>query len=614
MAAPKIKIHLVPDLSTNDYLTHPDIQSGNDFADLIERACDYTKLGTQPGWIAAGVSMPPEFMIKLKPIAVGFGPGARIYEIDIGPGAYHDTNDADFFGTASGGDDDNSSNIAIPAGLPAFTLQKWLFNKLDFGIANPPNLNFEVFALKQSQYVGIPGGGAPITDSEFTFIPRFGGYSFTVPQGDEFEAASAFWGDHTPVFPNWNPVAARFDWDGAVNYAVNTANNTILFSDFFYDNYITEVGAPVGGYDIYVRCFILRDSNTHSASLCGALNPGFVNRVYYALPHHDLVDNQSPAPDIIVSDGASPTLIKESGLVEFDNADFPASGETVEVGSVTAYEYHTWLRMANDFTNDFIFRTYEQGGEDKIAVFSSDNGGLVATRIGGHFNAPPENPEQGQLAFPSFSWADVKVTNEIDHDIGDPPTLSDFFIDALPRAGQYADSTIDNEEIAFGLAGLVDDQRPWDHQEGSRNETDVQCYIRATFDLDRLRLAPKDVPGFTGNPNFNYNKNPMSKMNGEQSFRIRRWYLDSPNNGHIFQLNQGAFFDNIMADDQNDSGNETPVALFGEGHPTGANVIYARITYVLYNDDNFLFGTEIPVANALKTWSIAVRGSFIGET
>jgi hypothetical protein len=612
MAAPKIKIHLVPDLATTDHSDHPDVAMSTDFAVLIERACDYTKVGTQPSWIDAGVFLPPEFMIKLKPIS----PGSRTYEIDIGSGAYHDTDNAQFF-ISSGDADDISSNIAI-GNISSFIVQAWLFNKLDFGTASPSNLNFDVFALRNSQYIGISGSGSSIIDSKFTYIPRFGGYSFTYPEGDDvFESApaSTFWGDHRAIKPQWNGAIGRFDWSGDLNYTVDVANNEITFSNFFYDNFLTEDGASSrldpeydegDVYNVFIRCFVKRDLNEHSSSRCGALNSNFTDNIYYALPHYDLVDNQAdPVINITGPPISLLTLIKESGLVQFGLSDYPDSGETVEVED---YTYHTWLRMANDFTNDFIFRTYVKSLEDRIEVYSAANGGLALTKTQGHFHQPSENTSQTQLQFPSFSWADVKITNEVTHDDDGSPTLSDFFIDVLPR-GIYSDPTIDNEEIAEGIGGLVDDKRPWDHQEGSREETDIQCYVRATFNIQRLIQKPNFFSGYGSFGNSNTNTNPMSKMNGEQAFILRKWYQDSVDRGYIFQLQQTVpANDHMMVDNQGESG-VSPVALYGEGHLSGFNVIYARILYVLYNDDGG--GSEIAVASTLKTWSIAIKGSFI---
>jgi hypothetical protein len=141
MSVPNIKMHLVPDsvYFPNWSVSYPDIRAsiGGAYnqAKLIERAIDEKKIGTQPGW---GTLFLPEYMIKLKPISSG----SNVYEIDIGPGSgfYHNTLTSNFFCGCNFANENGSS----------FTIQKWLFNRKDFGKL-PRVLNSSVLYKKQVQ-------------------------------------------------------------------------------------------------------------------------------------------------------------------------------------------------------------------------------------------------------------------------------------------------------------------------------------------------------------------------------------------------------------------------------------------------------------------------------
>lgn len=579
MAVPKIKLHIIPDLNTTGYTDNPDIATLTNQAKLIERAIDGSKVGSQV-WEFPYLA---EYMIKLKPISSG----SKTYEIDIGPGSgfYHNTLDPDFYGLGS--NPDRSSNISIG---PSITLQKWLFNKREFGLGIPALMQFQVFALRSSEFIGVSGGGAPVIETPFTYIPRFGGYSFNLQEDGYPAGGTPYWGDHLAVKLAYDASQGRYDWTGNLNYTVDLTNMRITFSDYFYNTFIKETSpqtAPLDGWPIYIKTFIFRDNNTHSNSKSGILNSTYNDKVYYALPNHDLVETVNPAisysgwtPSI---DFPSPVLIKDIGIIQFDRNNYPVTGATV---TVTNYQYHRWMRISDDFTDDLILRTYVKGLVDQIAVYNFANDSQGDR---GHF----DNLPQTQQLLVNFSWVDIKITNEILHNPSDPPNFLDLFIDAQPRAGSYRNSNTDNETISYGLAGLVDDNRPWDHQEGSRLETDSQTFIRATFDITKLINAPN------GSGSQIWETNQMKQMNAAQAWRIRRWYKDAQNQNFKFKI---ATSDDIMSLTQSGSS----VVLYGSSGP-GPNTIYARIIYMLYNDED----GSIQVATGPKSWTLSIKGNFI---
>lgn len=574
--------------------SHPDIRtsSGGDYnkCRLIEEAVDGKKTGTQT-W---GTLYPAEYMIKLRPIS----PGSRTYEIDIGPGAqyYHNTSVAGFY---------NECNFVVQNG-PSFTIQKWLLNRNDYGKDQPQNLIFRVFAHKQSTYVSVLGGGQQI-EHEFTYIPLFGGFSLNWQEDGYPQGGLYYWGDHTAVYPNYSTedteftVGAshiylnRFKYSGAVNYTVDLVNMRITFSQSFYDNYICETGSP---YDIFVRCYIVRDGNIHSTSKSSPLNVNYTNKVYYAVPQYDLLEAHGtynttytlsyngyggPGSPVI-----QPSIIKPSGLIEFDRNDYPANGATVVIST---YYFHSWLRITNDFTNDLLFRSYVKDAVQQVTVYNYHNNNVGKD---GHYTLGGQPTDQQQQAFINYSWVDIKVTNEAKYQGGSDPRMTDLYIDPVPRAGTYRSSLPDNEQIAYGTAGLVNEFKPWDHQEGSRSETDSRCFIRATFNHTKLMSAPNAGGGNT------WEKNEMRYMSAEQALRLKKWFLDSINWGRVFKIDAAS--DDIMAITQTGD----VVVLYGAGDVRGVNEIYARIVYSLYDSDQ----GAITTATAPKAWTLKIKGIY----
>ena len=599
MSAPSIKVHIVPDENRypNFISSYPDIKyetsTSYKKALLIERATDGKKKDTQPAW---GTLFAPEIMIKLKPLSSG----SRVYEIDIGPGEefYHNTSATGFW---------DECNFAVQSGL-SFSIQKWLFNRREFGIGRPEQLQFQVFALKSSTYLSALGSGGEQIVHPFTYVPLFGGFSFNWQEDGYPQDGLNYWGDVKSVYPIWDSTTntefstisdgniqpKRFVWGGKVNYSIDLVNMRITFDQDFYDNFLWNGGSP---YNIYIKTFIIRNNNVHSVSLQGALNAEFNGSVYYALPHYDLVEehgtyntNYSLSYGVTgwtPGSGIQPSIIKQTGLIEFNRSNYPVNNTLVAMSN---YYYHSWIRVTNDMTSDLMFKSYNKGGVDQLQIYNYHNNDVPQD---GHYDITG----QSQQSFVNFTWADIQITNEAKYIAGSQdPRMVDFYLDPMPRGGSYRSTDPDDEEISWGIAGLIDENRPWDHQEGSSSETDKRCFVRATFDLTKFINAP----GGGVNP---YQTNLMKQMNVDQAFRIKKWFLNAIDYGRKFLVNQ--VDDDIMAIVM--SGNS--MTLYGASDIRGSNIIFCRIVYMLYDTQD----GSIAVASAPKSWTLKIKGNYFEE-
>jgi len=579
MSAPNIKIYIVPEESNSDNDIGTKI--GPTEAKLIERACDGTLVGTKT-W---QYPYEPEYMIKFTPISEG----SNVYEIDVGPNAYHDTNKINYFSDPSFG---MAANFVRDAGGGLFNTEDILFHRREYapnsGLSRPIFLQFQLFALKESQFLGLPGSGQSTLSVPFTYIPRYGSYSFNF-QEDGFPSQGAnYFGDITPVYMEYNSSIGRYDWGGKLNYTINLVNKRITFDQDFFNEYLQE-----GAFEIYAKFYIYRSGNNHSNTLSGVDSSGFSfsgELIYYALPNFDIVETQNP---LITTPGFSPTvlpsLIKTTGLVEFNNnpVDYPPNGNLVRVNT---YNYHRWIRLTNDFTDEALFHSYFNNGisgERKIEVFNFENNNIGSQ---GHYQNPAQNINQEKQLYVNYSWFDIKIVNEITNNISDPPNFLDVFLDFVPR-GNLSDDTPEDEQIERGIGGLINNLRPWDHQEGGTEETDKSCFARVTKTFSHLRNAPN--PGGIEV----YETNPMSIMNAAQAWRIREWYEDTPFFGinRIFKLDVP---DNIMATNQ--TGNTLLM--------TAGQIVYGRIVYILYDGNQI---EKVNVASAPKRFTASLKGEFI---
>lgn len=644
MAAPIIKIHIVPDSYRPDSHTNADLHPEVDVrsvtgsapiaqrtAKLIERAVcgDIT--------VANREDFDMKSMIKLRPWS-GDSSG-RTYEIDIGPGRYHDTNKSNFW----------TENNWVRQNGSSWTFEKWVLNHREFapagGTSIIKNFQFQIFLDKISDFVGSSQGGGGSVSSKrmyFTYVPRYGAYSYNWNETGYPPGQVAFFGESRPVWQAYKPSsgATSFDqsfgeWEWTsdntaqgIHYTFDETNIRITFSQAFYDNFVRKSALTSEVYDVYMRGFIERTNNDHSQSLGGVSRSN--DNVYYCLPHDDLVHGSAGAITVTNPGGSNNntaigSVLYDMGLISFsrNSADlYPPSQATVTIES---YSYHRWIRPTNDMTDDLLFRGYSKNGVIKNEIFNYENSN----------DAPDYNDGLGvgtesQQENPNFSWVDIKITNEATINPNNPsdlPDLLDTYIDVLPRGN--VEGAQDAEQIVHGLGGLVNEFRPWDHQEGNSQETYQACFVRPVRDYNLLVKKPiqawsnpsatnpnsapapynEDISiyyngggsfgGYTSLENQVLYDNPMSQMNVRQAWRLKNWYKQSPQgtNGKRFMHNA---HDNIMS----------PVQYNSSITLSSGDVLYARIVYILY-DASGATPIKQPVASAPKSWTLKVTGDYI---
>lgn len=629
MGSPIIKAHIVPegfdpaytdisDPDTGQFVDIKTINTANNAnaswrtADLIEFAVDGTLVlvnDPNPGF-------EKHTMIKLKQQTAG----SLVYVVDVGAGAYHNTTKSNFF---------NENNWVRSTGGGNYALEKWLVDHKQFdppgGTSNPHDLQFQLFVKKTVSFMGVLGSAQQISQN-FVYVPPFGGYSYHWNEEGYPSGAISFFGELKPTYQVFNSTKDTWEWGGGLNYTVDATNNSITFSQSFYDK------ENIGLYEIYVRCWIKRTGNQHSISLSGVSRSN--DNVYYALPHDDLVSGSAGGVTALNGGGTQIQqgnigVYADQGIISFDRTDpsltYPASGNTVVISE---YKFHRWIRPTNDMVDDLLFKKYLVDGVNSNSVHNFDNSDDVSGNVpfgkDGHVSLSGANTQK-QQQFVNFSFVDLKITNEATYLSDGSADLLNFYLDAIPRGKTYG--LQDAEQIIQGIGGMVNDRRPWDHHEGSVVETSGACFARVARDYNLFRLAPKVTvdptflltikSGSSGqytdyNDVFNFPRyeNQMEYMNAAQAWRIRKWYKSSGeiSTGKRFLVESSG--DNIMASSQSGSA----ITLRGVGFTGGVNqdIIYARIVYSLYYGGSG--GDQShrhPVSTAIKSWTLRIRGEYI---
>ncbi len=604
MSTPRIRCHLIPtsyepSLDISESYDGHDIRTITLSSGISHRECRLIEKAVNGRWFSPSdpnTGFERHNLIKLTQDSSDISGKTFIIDYSTEKDGYPVLN---FF------DECNWTYCADPVGNPSvFTEQEWVMDHGEYGgVATIiEHLQHQIFIEKPSNFIGIAGATPSNFTIPYTYIPRVGGYSLNLNENGYPNGGLNFIGNIFPVYPDYNSTKQEWDWDGELNYIFEYSNgkNKIIFSQPIFNNIIRQFPnnpSDTSVYNVYFRGHIYRTNNIHSTSMSGVSESE--SSVYYAVPHDDIIPMTCGIPRILntsdIEVSISNSIFHDQGLIAFSPSNYPPSNFKIFLDS---YQYHSWIRLANDMTNDLLFRVYIKDSINRIDVYNYDNS---TDPLGehGHITNNTSGEEQTQQELINYTWADIKITNEIDPNPSDPPNLLDFYIDAFPR-GRLT-GTQDNEQIIQGQGGLVERDRPWDHQEGSRSETDQSCFIRVVKNYNLLYNKPSDSPNNPPaghNSNDRFYGNPMRQMNAAQAWRIKYWYNNNTSvgtSGKRFLLETS---DNIMADAQ------TGAAIT----MLAGDILYARIIHILYDG---ISQVPVTVAAAPKYWSIGIRGDYL---
>jgi hypothetical protein len=557
---------------------------------LIERACDLTKRGTHPEW--SPIYYPAEYMIKMTPTTGD----SLTYEIDF---SYHDT--------ASGLTFTTSGDTPF---LSTQTYNGTVVSRQEFAAQGsrsvPEFLSFQVLLEEPVSWFGY-GNFNQRTD-KFTFVPQQGGYTANI-EGDSPAGDTPWFGRQWDV-----SLAAKEKIDSKnaadifkVNYVVDPVAKTITFSNYFYNKFVLEVPyTPASGVlPVYVRAHVIRSDNTPS-DVWYAEEESYL---YYSLPHDDIVaDRGLGTPTIAGSPRSDASVNVDTGVIVVPADPMPATGYPCLVPS--GYWYHKWDRLANDdtfnlqihglFSGDTKYVDQDEVELDTPIVLPA-SGNPQSYPYTNSGNEPRIPIHQDVMALgddtpPNWYWAwgDVKFINEGSAEI------RYVYIDPVPRGN--LDET---GQIYAGEAGLLNKDRPWDHQEGAAVETYDTCYIRPTREW-----VWYDVSGV----NYDYELRKTRVAN------VSSWFLSSPTITH-----GGDSFDYFVLPDPDSDLDLTsqdaeshdaitlgPIAsgYDPDDYTNQSHYLFARIVHTLVDPS-----TSQPVVTATggKAFTIQFKGFYVRD-
>lgn len=601
MAAPNIKVHLVPqdydpNLDINDSYQNRDLKIINSLSSVKERECRLIEMATNDRWTNIG-NFSRRNLIKL--IQDEDDVSGKTFIIDY---STEQTGYSDFANKC------NWIYCADPINNPSvFSEEEWVMHHGEYseGIGIIQHLHHQIFINKSSNFVGVVGSSSGNITIPYTYIPQVGSYSFNYNDFDKDILAQntqinqfTFIGDIYPVYQSFNTEINEQTWNGPLHYTYKYENgkNKIIFSTQMFERTIRKFpGNPsdLSVNEVYFRGHVYRTNNIHSGSSSGINQTN--STAFYAIAHDDIVAQQTPSLRLLdasdnVTTVPAASYYWDQGIIGFNYPNVPATGNKLYFDS---YTYHSWIRLTNDMTSDLLFRTYIKDTLKRIEIYNSDDNSDPEGNKGQIDNSNSYELQIQQQTV-NYTWADIKITNEVFENISDPPNLLSMYIDAFPRGNLSGPQ--DNEQIISGGNGLLEQTRPWDHQEGARIETDKACFIRPVRDYKLLYNKPNEAPNNqTQYINVLYN-NPMKQMNVAQAWQIKKWYNNNTSSGESGKRFLLENQDDVMQLTQTGS------AITMQS----GSIMYARIIHLLWDGIN-----KVTVASAPKYWSIGIKGDYI---